>query len=142
MIDEKIELYKKWMEEGIEKDLTKQIFLLETYKEYFDDRFYGFEVPAAWMYAVEKFLQQVKFNHVKNNYKISILQIKEKFGCLRIYANVDDKNSDRNILTEMISYATAITDHTCSKCGKMQVGLRTKDDWISYLCDECFERKE
>lgn len=141
MIDERIRLYKLIQEDG-KHDYSQQIELLETYREYFDDRFWGFEVPPTWMYAIEKFLQQTKFHHEKNNYKINILQIKEKFGCLRIYATVENENDDRNILTEMISYAKAITDHTCAECGKMQVGLRTRKDWISYLCDECFERKE
>lgn len=133
-----LELMKLLTEKG-EKDYSERIALYENYKQYFSENFWGFDIPDSWLYAVRKFLELVDF-HSKYNYNITIFQIKEKFGKLRIYAETDSDNKD--LLTDMISYVKGITDHTCSRCGKMQRDLQANTGWITYLCDECYKEKE
>lgn len=132
-----LDLMKQMTADG-EKDYSERIELYENYRQFFSENFWGFDVPDAWMYAVRRFLELAEF-HSRQNYVVTIFQIKEKFRQLRIYAEVNSE--DDNILTGMISYVKSITDHTCSKCGKMQKELRTNEGWITYLCDECYEEK-
>ena len=111
--------------------------LQEKYKHLFSEHFWGFEVPDTWMYAVEKYLERTQWDWEKNGLIVSISQIKEKFGRLRIYnvcgvawLHLDDEN---------IAYAEAIVDHTCSKCGCMTRDIRYTKGYVMGYCEDCFK---
>jgi hypothetical protein len=57
-----------------------------------------------------------------------ILQIKEKFGGLRIYTGGGNDATE-----EAIERAEAKCYETCDRCGEK--GLRRTDGWISVRCD-------
>lgn len=60
----------------------------------------------------------------------TVMQIKEKFGGLRFYA---DGGSDK--LQDMITQAEADSFKTCEMCGKPGV-LRISGSWLKTLCDD------
>jgi hypothetical protein len=61
--------------------------------------------------------------------QFEILQVKEKFGGLRIHVNDADDAIRRRLLdAELESF------HTCEVCG--QPGELRESDWIKTLCDE------
>lgn len=62
-------------------------------------------------------------------YEFSFSQIKEKFGCLRIYYNGGDE-----FIAGAISFAEIVSDRTCEVCGGK--GKRRSTAWTSTLCDE------
>jgi hypothetical protein len=61
--------------------------------------------------------------------QFEILQVKEKFGGLRIYVN--DAN---DAIRQCIEVAQQESFHTCEVCG--QPGIRREGNWIKTLCDE------
>ena len=66
---------------------------------------------------------------------IEFMQIKEKFGSLRLYIAMGTDKAWS--ITE--KYET-LSEHTCENCGqdgKVRVG-----GWIRCLCDECMEGKQ
>jgi hypothetical protein len=65
----------------------------------------------------------------ESGFQFEILQVKEKFGGLRIYVN----NADEAI-RQRIEAAEQESFHTCEVCG--QPGRLREDDWIKTLCDE------
>lgn len=71
---------------------------------------------------------------------ISILQVKEKFGELRVYTGSYRKNQDW--FQDLIECYTDLSTRTCEVCGK--IGKRRSDvGWILTLCNEHYdERKE
>lgn len=63
--------------------------------------------------------------------KFKLVQIKEKFGSLRFYADgMTDAMSTVASVYETISY------HACIKCGNIQNIART-DEWIQPICRQC-----
>lgn len=63
--------------------------------------------------------------------KFKLVQIKEKFGSLRFYADgMTEAMSTVASVYETISY------HACIKCGNIQNIART-DEWIQPICRQC-----
>ena len=61
--------------------------------------------------------------------QFEVLQVKEKFGGLRVYVNDANEAIDQRIET-----AIQESFHTCEVCG--QPGTLREDSWIKTLCDE------
>jgi hypothetical protein len=116
--------------------------LREKYNHLFAEYFWGFEVPAAWLYAIEKYLEKTQWDWEKNGLRVQICQIKEKFGTLRIYTDILEGSSRAGLDDENIAYCEAIVNHTCSKCGCMTKDIRYTSGWIAGYCPECFPTKE
>jgi len=93
---------------------------------------YGFEIGPGWKKVVndglEKLSKEVKSKGI-NDFRI--VQIKEKFGELRIYTNWSTDELD-TILEDLET--TCIT--TCEKCGSDQGKFRG-DGWLRVTCDNC-----
>jgi len=64
-----------------------------------------------------------------------IVQVKEKFGSLRVYVNYSNEEIDN-----YIRFAESMSYRTCEKCGAP--GERRNDGWIKTLCDNHYQAKE
>ena len=62
---------------------------------------------------------------------ITILEIKEKYGQLRIYAHNTEE------IQEVLDKYELLSLGYCINCGK-PVKFVTKDGWVEYLCFDCF----
>lgn len=67
---------------------------------------------------------------------ISIKQVKEKFGALRIY--IGEKDDD---LRQMIAEAEAESLQTCEECGE-DGERRSLGGWMKTLCDRCYDKMQ
>ena len=75
--------------------------------------------------------------------KFEIIQLKEKYGSMRLYWNWKDENifieeqvqNLTNTITDVISKYEAISYHTCVRCGKPSISYT--NPWILPVCDEC-----
>ena len=121
-------------------DLQKNRELMEKYKDVLSGRFWGFETPSGWDWVVEKYLEKTQWDVEKNKLNIRILQIKEKFGQLRIYTDVLDCNYDLD--SNNIAYCAALADYTCEKCGCLTKEKQYTKGWITGLCPDCFKEKQ
>jgi len=65
-----------------------------------------------------------------------ILQVKEKFGGLRIYT----QGGDREAIDDLVRAAEKICDVTCEECGSLG-GLRNNGSWLKTLCNDCEIRR-
>jgi hypothetical protein len=101
---------------------------------------YGFEIGYGWLSIIESFLERASAyqEHIR------IVQIKEKFGTLRIYyenkypeddddfvPNEEANNMIRNLVEEAEFKATI----TCFSCGTEQNVTRKRG--FGYLCHNC-----
>lgn len=64
----------------------------------------------------------------------SFAQVKEKFGCLRIYLD-NSTRADEDLCWEIEKESSK----TCEECGKP--GKQISGSWIKTLCPECSERR-
>lgn len=61
-----------------------------------------------------------------------IVQLKEKYGTLRVYANQRSKFID-----DVLNKYSVISAHVCSNCGKPDVPM-TYEAWFLPLCKNCY----
>jgi hypothetical protein len=122
---------------------VEETSLMGKYSHLFSKLFYGFEVPSGWDWIVEKYLEKTQWDVEKNNLNITILQIKEKFGELRIYTDVIsvDDGYYSPLDEENIAYCVALADHTCEKCGCITREKQYTKGWITGLCPTCFKER-
>ena len=102
------------------------------------------EIPIGWR---DSFFENMcdELIVVLGNYinEFEIVQLKEKYGSMRLYWNWKDENifteeqihNLTNTIRDVISKYEAISYHTCVRCGKPSTGY-TKS-WILPVCDEC-----
>lgn len=97
---------------------------------------FGIECGKGWNKLITPILDYIDIYNSghKEEDKIHILQIKEKFGGLRIYVSPEPKE-----LSEMIEKAEDESYKTCEYCGSTENVTQTKHGWIKTLCDKCRE---
>ena len=64
-----------------------------------------------------------------------LLQVKEKYGALRIYHSGAPEDVER-----VIDIYSHISEHTCIFCGKFGIPL-TNAGWIVPICEQCFQKQ-
>ena len=97
--------------------------------EMFNNRFRGFECGDGWLQIVQEMLEDLE-PLVKNRSDFSILQIKEKFGDLRVY--VEGYLTDE--INNVFNLAELKASETCDICGEKAV-KDYDEGWITIRCD-------
>ena len=99
------------------------------------------ECDIGWFDILDKALSQMLMLCCETGESIKIVQIKEKFGGLRIYydldpnADIDEVNEDfRDKIEEIIYNAENESYTTCEVCG--EEGKPRKGGWIKTLCND------
>lgn len=78
---------------------------------------------SGWSHLIKPVTDYCKKHHIK------IIQIKEKFGSLRIY--IDEYTPE---LVELINKAEAESEKTCEKCG--EPGYIAGPGWVKCFCEQ------
>jgi predicted nucleic acid-binding Zn ribbon protein len=93
---------------------------------------FGFECSPYWYPILEKGFQKISKIVKDNNYKdFRIVQVKEKFGMLEIYAQSYYKE-----INEVINNMRKECVTICENCGAP--GKLRTNGWFAVLCDKCF----
>ena len=93
---------------------------------------FGFECGKGWWPLICETLDRVQAIVDRDGLDdISITQVKEKFGELRIYTSSFTEEID-----DIIQAATDRSLTICEQCGKPG-SLRNNHGWLITLCDEC-----
>jgi hypothetical protein len=94
---------------------------------------FGFEVDDGWMPILEELFEKIDKVTKENNLDITIVQVKEKFGSLRVYWHGSDTENDD--ISNLIWEAEKQSACTCEKCGKP--GTMQTDGWMCVRCEDC-----
>lgn len=93
------------------------------------------ECGQGWFLLLDPIYDFIEWYNSTHKEHIEFLQIKEKFGGLRVYTNFSVKDLD-----ELIEEAEDRSFHTCEICGSTE-NVTTKPNrkggWILTLCDKC-----
>jgi len=89
------------------------------------------EIEKGWEPIVEKAAAALK----ELDDSIELMQVKEKFGGLRMYTNSYSDEVDA-ILREAEEEAS----NTCEFCGATEQ-VSCKGSWLKTLCDTCHEKR-
>lgn len=87
---------------------------------------FGFECGDGWEPLLRKLCEKLKALDFKGN----VVQVKEKFGTLRFYA--DGMTDEQYKAVHEAEYKSEITCEACGQPGKLRSG-----GWIRTLCDTC-----
>lgn len=110
-----------------------------TWEERWPDRFgecIGCDCPPGWADVVEKTLVQlVEIPELK------IIQIKEKFGGLRLYiSNPDGPEEDWRKAAWHVEQAEYVCWFVCQDCGTTK-DVSTSGGWRRTLCSGCRDKR-
>lgn len=108
--------------------------LEEKYKSILDTS-YGFETPLGWLPLLEQFLERA----INFEGWFKVVQIKEKFGGLRIYTETEDDipNEIRTMIDGLIAEAEFKAVRCCHDCGCEIDRDNARKYRFFVLCDVC-----
>jgi hypothetical protein len=118
------------------------IKLYEAFPDYFQERHlpetqscmaYGVECGDGWYQIIFDLCRKIQLINPEN---FRFVQVKEKFGSLRIYYT--PCTPDTNLA---VSAAEHESDSTCERCGTKE-NVTQEGGWIKTLCTTCREAKE
>ena len=96
---------------------------------------FGFSHGDGWYKIVDEFLKKAT-KILNEKYEIDIIQIKEKFGSLRIYYDVIDCTEEVILmLRKLVMEAENKSFVTCEVCGK-EGKIKNDTGWVSTLCNK------
>ena len=100
---------------------------------------FGFEIGKGWMPLLIELIDKIQML-VNNNPEyadVEILQVKEKYGSLRVYLNYYYKE-----IEELIQEYEEKSCYICEECGG-KGEIRNINNWYTALCDKHYaEYKE
>ena len=97
-----------------------------------------FECEPGWYDIIDNLCKKI----AKVTDKVEFIQIKEKFGSLRIYVDLDNAMSEEQASTvySLIKEAEELSTKTCELCGKVEDHNIIRNDFAWYMarCDDCW----
>lgn len=111
-------------------------FIDERYPELFSEDYCGLEINTGWYTLVDTMCRTIVSYNVfmtkKDPYyePVKIVQIKEKFGSLRVYCDGGDSYIDG-----MVHMAEEMSTNICELCGKPGKVVIT-GSWLMTRCEE------
>lgn len=98
---------------------------------------WGAECGSGWYPLIQELFDkiQVLVNNNSEYKELEVVQVKEKYGELRIYLNYSYDDIEK-----LIDEYTEKSLHICERCGKDGC-LRDDHHWYTTLCDECWQIK-
>lgn len=100
----------------------------------------GIECNDGWKNIIETAAEDIEKINKNNDVTICAVQIKEKFGGLRIYTDIIGEDSSVNYGTykDIINTAKERSFKTCELCGS-EGKLVSEGGWYKTRCSECVD---
>jgi len=98
---------------------------------------FGFEIRDGWLSLLEELfdkIQELVDNDPQYN-ALEVVQVKEKYGELRIYIN-----AYWEVIEDLINEYTRKSKHICEWCGE-KGKLHNDNGWLTTLCNKCHEKR-
>lgn len=104
----------------------------EPFRDMFKQSF-GVSTNPGWYPMVEKLLLDIRALP-KDDGLVRINQIKEKFGGLRVYAEVSGSDDFKERVRDMIEQAEKEAYRTCEFCS--DTGVLRNSEWMRVTCEK------
>ena len=106
--------------------------LVKKYSEFFQSPNFNIECAKGWNDILENMFKEF----IKENIKLRISQIKEKYGSLRVYIEFPGSMEDYSKTEKIIHKAEEESRKTCELCGK-KATVKNVKGWYSCICVRC-----
>ena len=101
---------------------------------------WGFDTGDGWERLIRDLSQHLEFLNENAPVHIEAAQVKEKFGSMRFYVDIEGEKPWRDLAYALIDAAEGRSAHTCEWCGDW--GKQRGGGWIRTLCDKCDEERQ
>jgi len=95
---------------------------------------FGLECDSGWYPLLDSLFEKIGKTNPKPDFEI--IQVKEKYGSLRVYTNYSTDEIEK-----LIDDAENLSCITCENCG-VEGQLYVRGGWFKTLCDKCAKEKE
>lgn len=92
--------------------------------------YWGFECGNGWESIIRKLSERLTKLSELEKVDVVATQVKEKFGTLRFYTNVET-----DLMSACIELAEAQSESICEVCG--EIGRLVGESWVKTLCEKC-----
>jgi len=119
--------------------------LIEKYPSLFRDKdkppteslmCFGCACGDGWYDLLDKTFSRIMAIDTKK--EVVLVQVKEKWGALRIYFDHPSELYDKVI--DILDLAELESIYICENCGSME-NVQRNGSWIKYLCKDCAEER-
>jgi hypothetical protein len=94
---------------------------------------FGYECDKGWYPLIDECIEKLEEQVKKEKLNTEILQIKEKFGTLRIYLS-----SESDEISNIVERYELFSSHICELCGEFWTAKeRVNHGWWKTLCQKC-----
>lgn len=122
------------MDKNLEEEIVSVAPWMFRYDGYDDPQqsllCFGFEISEGWFNILKDLV--IKLSQIDTEKKIRFVQVKEKFGQLRIYTG----GYTTETIDDLIWKAEKLSSETCENCGKPSKNTN-RNGWMSTVCVEC-----
>lgn len=94
-----------------------------------DPMFFGIECGDGWYYILDDLF--TKIEHADLPEWFCLIQVKEKFGALRVYTSTSTEEIDN-----LIDAYEELSTRVCESCGGPAM-VESVGGWYATLCNEC-----
>lgn len=91
-------------------------------------------VGDGWFLLLSNMLSEL------HKFDVKLIQIKEKFGSLRVYCNINElSDTDCILVNNIIAKYETLSNSTCEECGSP--GKRVScHNWLRVLCEDHYRK--
>lgn len=114
--------------EMIQNEVDQPHKNIERYEKYLEDELSKEDCSKEYVSNLKQTIMKEKSKIIP---QVQFVQVKEKFGSLRVYTN----NVENDNIYAYISFAETLSEKTCEVCGKY--GKPSSGGWIKVTCDDC-----
>jgi hypothetical protein len=94
---------------------------------------FGYSCDKGWWPLIDECIEELEKQVKKEKLDTEIVQIKEKFGSLRIYLS-----SESNAISDIVERYEIYSEHVCEVCGAFWTAKnRECHGWLKTLCQKC-----
>lgn len=116
------------MTEQQEQLTDPRTVLQQRFPRYVKRLLWGVECYDGWLPIIAELFQQIAEREQLQPELVTILQVKQKFGSLRVYLTPAEPYAD------LVAAAEKKAAHTCEICGAPGTLCRTKNGWWETVC--------
>lgn len=104
---------------------------------------FGIETGDGWYQLLYDMCKEIAIvlETAEKPVTIEMVQIKEKYGTLRVYYDLEGENNVARKISDITQKYEDLSEKVCEECG-CEGTLRTDLPWIQTLCDTCYGRKQ
>ena len=104
---------------------------------------FGIETGDGWYQLLYDMCKEIAIvlETAEKPVTIEMVQIKEKYGTLRVYYDLEGENNVARKISDIAQKYEDLSEKVCEECG-CEGTLRTDLPWIQTLCDTCYDRKQ